>query len=110
MNPDDAPSPLPKITLPLWAYVALIFFVLPIGGAILTGQDWQPVAATALLTFGGTIGLRQVVLAPKVQAAALVHRDLNLALGYAQGEQDAAPAPPAKKARPSRKPAAKKQP
>lgn len=86
MDPTDVPAPVPKLTLPLWAYVAVIYFVVPGGVALLTGIDWRPVIATSLTTLGGTIALRQAVLKPQVVEAALEHRKVNLALGYAAGQ------------------------
>jgi hypothetical protein len=103
----DTPPIIPKITLPLWAYIGVVVIVGPIAMAWLTDGDIKTAAAGALTTLLGSIGLA-VVAVPKIKAAALVHREFNLGAGYAQGIEDsdstpAAPATPAKRTR-SRRP------
>lgn len=91
MNPSDVPSTLPKITLPAWAYLLVTVFAVPVGVAYLTHGDVRTALATALTTIGLSIGAATAVAAPKIRAAALVHREFNLGAGYAQAQQDARP-------------------
>lgn len=92
MGPDDAPDQVPKITLPAWAYVALIVFGNPIAVAYLTGGDVKAALVSSIITASSLVGYRQAVLVPQTKAAALAHREFNLGAGYAQAENDAKPA------------------
>lgn len=82
------PNILPKITLPIWAYVALVIVGGPIAMAWLTNGDLKTAAAGALTTLLGTVGLGAYTV-PKIKAAAVAHQQFNLGAGYVVGQQAA---------------------